>query len=187
VRSALEGLDGVQSATVSLGKDNAVVVFDSSKATVGQMKAAVKKAGYGVSSASKIEPYSEETPDTSNTKFAGTGTKQSGHKSADYRTMSIDQVAKITENPNVALINVHIPYAGEIPGTDEFIPFNQIKENSGKLPSDNNTEIVLYCRSGHMSKLAYSTLTNMGYTNVYDVPGGMNAWQQAGNKLLHKK
>lgn len=180
MRSALEGLDGVQNAKVSLEKDNAVVVFDSTKATINQMKAAVKKAGYGVSAASKITPYTKSTPDT-------THSKQSSSKSANYRTMAIDQVAELTDDPTVTLINVHIPYAGEIPGTDAFIPFNQIKDNSDKLPSDKKAEVVLYCRSGHMSKLAYTTLRNMGYTNVYDVPGGMNAWREAGNKLLHKK
>jgi len=179
VRSALEGVDGVQSAKVSLDKNNAVVVFDSSKATIEQMKAAVKEAGYGISSASEIKPSTDSKADT-------TEVKQTESQAGNYRTMSIDQLAKVTDDPTVTLINVHIPYAGEIPGTDEFLPFNKIQQNNDKLPSDKKAEVVLYCRSGHMSKMASKVLTEMGYTNVYDVPGGMNAWRSAGNELLHK-
>jgi len=179
VRSALEGLDGVQSAKVSLDKDNAVVVFNSSQVTIDQMKEAVKKAGYGVSSASQIESFRQSTD-------GDTGEKQPAGQASGYRTLNIEELAKVTDDPNVTLVNVHIPYAGEIPGTDAFIPFNQIKENKGELPRDKKAELVLYCRSGHMSKLAYTTLTQMGYSNVYDVPGGMNAWRQAGHTLLNK-
>ena len=178
MRSALEGLDGVENATVSLDKDNAVVVFDSSKVTIAQMTKAVESADYGISGASAIIQYEEEKPEKSND-------KKSGKQTTGYRTLTIEEVAKLTDDPDVTLVNVHIPYAGEIPGTDAFVPFTRIKENKDKLPGDKNAEIVLYCRSGHMSKMASKVLTEMGYTNVYDVPGGMNAWQSAGNELLN--
>lgn len=179
MRSALEGLDGVRSAEVSLEKNNAVVVFNASKVTIDTMEQAVKKAGYGVRSASKITPYKESGAGMSQA-------KQSDNQPQNYRTMSVAELAKVTDDPDVILVNVHIPYAGEIPGTDEFIPFNQIQQDKNELPKDKNAELVLYCRSGHMSKIAYTTLTQMGYVNVYDVPGGMNAWRQAGHTLLNK-
>lgn len=181
MQSALKGLNGVRSAKVSLEKNDAVVVFNASKVTIAEMKQAVKKAGYGVSSASKITPYEPSESSTSQAKQSNPN-----NQPQNYRTMSIAELAKVTDDPHVILVNVHIPYAGEIPGTDEFIPFNQIQQNQQKLPSDKNAELVLYCRSGHMSKIAYTTLTNMGYTNLYDVPGGMNAWRQAGHTLLNK-
>lgn len=180
MRSALEGLDGVESANVSLDTDNAVMVFDSVEVTLDQMKQAVKGAGYGVSSVSAIESYTQAD--------AGSpAAKQTSNSSTGYRTLAIEVLAKVVDDPDVTLVNVHIPYAGEIPGTDIFIPFNRINENTDKLPGDKNAEIVLYCRSGHMSKLASQTLVEMGYTNVYDVPGGMNAWRQSGRDLLNKQ
>mgnify|MGYP005850208249 CR=1 FL=1 len=179
MRSALEGLGGVEDAKVSLDKDNAVVVFDSSKVTIAQMTEAVKSAGYGISEASDITQHKKENPKKSDK-------NKSDKQTTGYQSFSIEELGALTDDPDVTLINVHIPYAGEIPGTDAFVPFNRIKENRDKLPGDKDAQVVLYCRSGHMSKMASKVLMEMEYTNVYDVPGGMNAWRGAGNELSNK-
>lgn len=81
------------------------------------------------------------------------------------------------------LINVHIPYAGQIKATDAFIPYNEIEKNQAKLPSDKSARIVVYCRSGRMSVTAARTLVGLGYTNVSDLEGGMDNWKQQGFAL----
>ena len=43
--------------------------------------------------------------------------------------------------------------------------------------------IVLYCRSGSMSAEAAETLTRFGYDDVWDLRGGMIAWEEAGFRL----
>jgi copper ion binding protein len=48
VTKALEGLDGVREAKVSLADKNAEVTFDESKADKAKMAEAVKEAGYSV-------------------------------------------------------------------------------------------------------------------------------------------
>src|SRR4030043_2449341 len=55
-------------------------------------------------------------------------------------------------------INVHTPFEGKIAQTDLLIPYDEINQNLNELPADNNTQIVLYCRSGHMSDIAAKTL-----------------------------
>ena len=42
---------------------------------------------------------------------------------------------------------------------------------------------MLYCLGGHMSLAAAETLVGLGYTNVSDQEGGMEAWQNAGFRL----
>ncbi len=84
------------------------------------------------------------------------------------------------------LINVHIPYEGELPQTDMFIPYNAIDQNIDRLPQDKAARVVLYCRSGRMSAIASETMVNLGYTNVLNLKEGMYEWQQKGNSLLNK-
>lgn len=86
-------------------------------------------------------------------------------------------------NPDVPLINVHIPYDKHIAGTDAFIPFDAILD-SPDLPADKTAPIAIYCRSGSMSAEAADDLSAAGYTNVIDLAGGMNAWTAAGDTLL---
>lgn len=40
--------------------------------------------------------------------------------------------------------------------------------------------IILYCTSSGRSALAAKTLQEMGYKNVYQMEGGLNAWEKAG-------
>ena len=98
--------------------------------------------------------------------------------------ISAAELSSMLQNKNFVLINVHVPFEDEIPGTDAHIPYNEIKQRADQLPADKNARIVVYCRSGPMSAIASKTLVEMGYTNVFDVQGGMGAWQAAGYELL---
>lgn len=103
---------------------------------------------------------------------------------AVYRTLTLDQFADIVANQSseYAVINVHVPYAGEIEGTDTHTPYNDIEALMAFLPNK-EAPIILYCASGRMSEEASRNLIRQGYTQVWDVPGGMNAWRASGREL----
>ncbi len=104
-----------------------------------------------------------------------------------YRTLTIDEFGEILASQSDAytVVNVHIPYEGEVEETDLQVPYNDIDALTAALP-DKDAPIVLYCRSGRMSEEASRALVALGYTQVWDVPGGMVAWQSSGREILDK-
>jgi rhodanese-related sulfurtransferase len=100
-----------------------------------------------------------------------------------YTDVSVDGLASMLENKDFPLVNVHVPYEGEIEGTDDFIPFDQIEQNVDKLPADKDARVVIYCRSGSMSTISARTLVELGYTDVWNLDGGMIAWEASGRPL----
>lgn len=106
--------------------------------------------------------------------------------SGKYYNVTAGNFSKMLKHKDFLLVNVHIPYAGEIPQTDLFVPYNEIEANLARFPEDKGAEVVLYCRSGYMSAIAAEILVKQGYTNIYNVLGGMAVWEEEGNKLLRK-
>ena len=103
-----------------------------------------------------------------------------------YIDIPADRLAAMLTAKDFVLINVHVPYEGELAQTDAFIPFDRIAEATADLPADKAANIVLYCRSGSMSAIAARTLVGIGYTNVYNLDGGLNAWRARGFEVLDK-
>jgi rhodanese-related sulfurtransferase len=86
---------------------------------------------------------------------------------------------------NPIVINVHIPYAGDIPGTEVDIPFDQVDDIETYLKHDHCADVVLVCNGGSMSLSAGNELIQRGYLRVRDLNGGMGAWQAAGYPLQY--
>lgn len=101
-----------------------------------------------------------------------------------YTDISVNELKGLQQgSDDFLLVNTHIPFEGDIPGTDLSIPYDEIAQNLDQLPADKDAPIVLYCRSDRMSIIASETLVDLGYTNIYNVDGGMIAWERAGYAL----
>lgn len=100
-----------------------------------------------------------------------------------YTDVSVAELQTMLAKKDFTFVNVHIPFEGDIANTDLSIAYNEIEQNLGMLPAEKDAKIVLYCRSDRMSRIAAETLVDLGFTNVWNLDGGMVAWEQAGLPL----
>lgn len=105
-------------------------------------------------------------------------TKNQKQSQTQVSLINSQEFAKLIKNQQVFVVDVHTPEQTHIPGTDAFIPYDQIQQNVAKLPDDKSTPILVYCRSGSMSARASQEIAQLGYTNVYDLQGGTNAYKE---------
>lgn len=62
-----------------------------------------------------------------------------------------------------------------------YVGYNKfnLKKTIPKLPKDKNTKIVVYCSLGIRSETVAHKLINAGYTNVYNLYGGIFKWKNS--------
>lgn len=65
----------------------------------------------------------------------------------------------------------------------ELIPLGGVLIESGKI--DKNKPVVLMCRSGKRSAMAIMQLEQQGFDNLYNLQGGILAWQQEIDPSVH--
>ncbi len=103
-----------------------------------------------------------------------------------YTNVTAAHLADMLENKDFTFVNVKTPYIGEIDKTDLYIPYDQLAARASELPQTRTAKILVYCRSGVESLAAVKTLLGLGYTNVWNLDGGMNAWTANGGTLINK-
>jgi rhodanese-related sulfurtransferase len=96
------------------------------------------------------------------------------------KIISANELNSLMNQGDILLIDVHIPEQQHIAGTDAQIPFNQIDDHLDQFPEDKNSPIYLYCKSGPMGNWAARSLFEQGYSQVYNLEGGMDAWNALG-------
>ena len=99
-------------------------------------------------------------------------------KNNTVQLVSPRKFAELGKEKNAFVLDVHTPEQTHIPGTNAFIPYDQIKQNLDKLPIDKSTPVLVYCRSGSMSAEASKEIAALGYVNVYDLDGGTDAYKK---------
>lgn len=100
-------------------------------------------------------------------------------------------VAELVQKENIVLLDSrekieyetsHIKNAVCV-GYDKF----KLKKIKKLLPKDKNTPIVVYCSLGIRSEDIAEKLKKAGYTNVYNLYGGIFEWKNQDNSVVDNK
>lgn len=65
-----------------------------------------------------------------------------------------------------------------------LIPLEELEDRLNEIKVYNNTEIIVHCRIGFRSASASEILASNGFSKVYNMLGGINAWIDAGYPTL---
>ena len=82
------------------------------------------------------------------------------------------------------LLDVRTPEeykAGHIKGA-VLMPVDTIEQNLAKIPTDK--QVYVYCHSGKRSARASKLLASKGFTRIENMPGGIEAWKDAGYEVV---
>lgn len=98
-----------------------------------------------------------------------------------FNTVKVDKLAEELTGTPPALIDVRSTgewdTQGYIDGSVN-IPFSAFFTRLGELPAK-DAPIVVLCASGHRGSMVMMALKLMGYENVLNLGGGLNAWKAA--------
>ena len=95
-----------------------------------------------------------------------------------WTRLSSQELSDMMAAEDVYLVNVHVPYEGEIVGTDAHISYTEIASRLDELPADQT--VVIYCRSGNMSTQAAQEMLDAGASGFSELEGGFIEWEAAG-------
>lgn len=110
--------------------------------------------------------------------------------SADWQRVGVEEFDQaIEENESAFLLDVRTQTEWEQDGHLEnatLIPHSELEAREGELPSEKDTMILLYCRSGNRSQDAAQTLVDLGFTNIIELETGINGWKDAGMPVSYE-
>lgn len=88
---------------------------------------------------------------------------------------------QLINHKNAFILDVRQPeeYKGGHIINAQLIPLGDLQARIGELSKYKDKPVVVVCRSGNRSGSACATLTKQGFTEAYNLAGGMMAWQKA--------
>ena len=98
------------------------------------------------------------------------------------KEVGVVDAVQLINRQDAVIVDVREPAefkAGHIPNARN-IPLAQIGERVKELEKHKSKPLLLVCASGARSASASGALQKAGFAQVYNLGGGMGAWQQAG-------
>jgi rhodanese-related sulfurtransferase len=106
-----------------------------------------------------------------------------------HKTVSPSEAVVIMNDDQTIVVDVREPAEfaeGHIEGARN-IPLGKLDERAGELEGHKNKPIVVNCQSGTRSLAAGKKLTKLGFTQVYEMKGGIFAWKDQNLPMTKKR
>jgi rhodanese-related sulfurtransferase len=106
------------------------------------------------------------------------------HRLGKVRDITPGEAIRLINHENAVLVDMrndkdyrdgHIVNAVQVPADKN--------EAAGKLVKYRDRPLIVCCRSGNQSRTLSTQLSRKGFASVYNLKGGLHAWQQAGLPL----
>jgi rhodanese-related sulfurtransferase len=121
-------------------------------------------------------------------------TEQRKGSPSGFENVSVQEAKEMVEKGDVFILDVRTPdefNSSHIEGAT-LIPVSSV--SGSNLSSDRllkaridevpKKKILVYCRTGRRSNTASTMLVNAGYSQVYNMEGGITAWTDAGYPVV---
>lgn len=112
-----------------------------------------------------------------------------GCSSSNDAINKVDPVAfnDVVTQPGVIVLDVRTPEEFQTGHLVNAININlegsDFASEVSKL--DKNSTVAVYCRSGNRSGVATKQMAELGFTDMYDMQGGIVEWQAAGGQVVN--
>jgi len=103
------------------------------------------------------------------------------HASQNFSKLTPAGATQLINNEDVVLLDVREPAetsVGKIMKAIQ-IPVGSVSQRVGELDKHKNKNVIVYCKTGARSGLACRELNKAGFEKVYNLSGGITAWQEA--------
>lgn len=110
--------------------------------------------------------------------FCGIPQAQAAEQENEVPEISVRELKeKLDNGENVFVLDVREPHEYQVANIGaRLIPLNELPERMHEL--NQNDEIAIHCKTGGRSAKAVKLLRDAGFTNVYNVKGGITAWSE---------
>ena len=112
-----------------------------------------------------------------------------GCSTSNEATKKVDPVefSEVIAEPGVIILDVRTPEEFNAGHIENAININVADSNFSSEVSklDKNATIAVYCRSANRSAVATNEMADLGFTDMYDMQGGIVDWEAAGGPVIN--
>lgn len=103
--------------------------------------------------------------------------------------VDVKQAQNMVAHQGALLLDVREPaeYAVIHAPNAKLIPLGEVEQHLRELEAYKDRPIAVICRSGRRSARAVAKLQEAGFTQVSNVQGGIQAWEQAGLEVIRQQ